>query len=172
LIDDLIAITPQDPEMGLVAPALAIRHATISRLRNTGGSLARRESGGWGLFSRSTLGLADSLAISDLAAAKLGALAVDLPNALLIAELRDVFGCIALPFSGTTIDLLVTVCVTSSTDVTGTILVARLDSLPTVSATNHNRGVPVVALVPSEVTFHRSRTKYCWHYCKQNCCFE
>lgn len=82
--------------MGIVvAPALADRCAAIARPGRTYSDLGSREHGRR-LLTRATFGLANSLAILNLTATGLGALAVGLPDASVIAELGDIVGGVAL----------------------------------------------------------------------------
>jgi hypothetical protein len=142
--------------MGIViAPALANRGAAISRSRRmcddlAGGELASSELSRR-LLTGTALSAADSLAILHFAATRLPALAVGLPDAVLIAELGDVSSGVALPLSGVALDFLVAVGVARGTNVTGADLGASLNSLPTLGAAHHDRDVRVVALVGTEV---------------------
>lgn len=78
----------EDPGPSVVTPLLTIGRALVSR-PGSAIDLARQMARERWLLT-AALGLAESLAILDLAAARLGALAVDLPDALVVASHRDV----------------------------------------------------------------------------------
>lgn len=124
--------------------------STLERIASSleGGALSGR------LLTNTTLGFADSLALLNLTAAGLIALAVGLPEALVVADLGNVVGGVALRLSWSALDFLVAVCVASRTDVAGTDLEASLNDLPALGAADHDRTICAVALVSTELAVY------------------
>lgn len=136
-------------EEGLVAAAfenaivstVAVAVADIGTVASNCGKIESSLKGGDNarrFLTNTTRGLADCLPIFDLAATRLGALAVSLPDPFVVAKLGDVVGGVALGLSWRAFDLLVAVCVASRTNMAGARLVTRLDSVPALDSAQHD----------------------------------
>jgi hypothetical protein len=141
--------TFEDPGRGDVTPISYARSTLIPRLGIAVG-LTRHMACEWWLLT-ATLGLADSLAILDLTAAELRALAVGFPDALVVTSLRDVESGVALGISGGALGLLVAGSVASSTNLAGTFGSACLRSEPAIIAADQDLTVGGVAIVVAEL---------------------
>lgn len=156
----LIASALEDAAVAGIAIAFVDGLAIVPELgkisKIVGGGVRRRR------FHASTaLGLARSLSIATLAAARLGALPVCLPEAFAVADLGDIVGCVAPRLSRGAFDLLVAVSVTGRTDVAGTGLVTSLDGLPSMAAAQHYCSVRSVTLVCTEWTIGEGEGEGC-----------
>lgn len=123
------------------------------QVRNIAGDVDRGVLGRR-LLTSITVGFADSLTNLNLAAAGTGAFAVGLSEALVVASLSDVIGGIALGLAWGTLDLLVTVGITSGPNVTGNGFGASLGNLIAPSAAYHNLSACIVELVGTKLTVH------------------
>lgn len=106
--------------MRSVAVTFADRGTTISRFGKIASDAGVGELSGR-LLTRSALSLANSPAFFDRATAGFGALAVGLPEAIVVADLGSVVGGVALRISCSTLDCLVAVRITSRSGVASVI---------------------------------------------------
>lgn len=124
--------------MRTVAEAVTDGNAIVTTLGSISTNLGRPALVGR-FQTWTTLAFADSFATLDLAAAGLGALEVDFPETIVVADSGGVIGGVTLSLCLGTLDFLVAMSVTSRPDMAGTVLGAGLDHFPTSSAAKHDR---------------------------------